>query len=55
MGARPSLGVYKFSSCDGCQLVLLNLGDGLLELAREVEILHFAEAGPLDTPGQQHC
>lgn len=46
MNARPTLGVYKFSSCDGCQLALLNLGEGLLELARQVEILHFAEAGP---------
>ncbi len=48
MSARPSLGVYKFSSCDGCQLALLNLGEGLLALSREVEIVHFAEAGPLD-------
>ena len=48
MNARLSLGVYKFSSCDGCQLALLNLGEGLLALAREVEIVHFAEAGPLD-------
>jgi coenzyme F420-reducing hydrogenase gamma subunit len=48
MGARLSMGVYKFSSCDGCQLALLNLGEGLLALAREVEIVHFAEAGPLD-------
>ena len=28
MDARLSLGVYKFSSCDGCQLALLNFGEG---------------------------
>ena len=45
---RPRLAVHKFSSCDGCQLVLLNLGEQLLELARRVDIVHFAEAGPVD-------
>jgi sulfhydrogenase subunit delta len=40
--------VHKFSSCDGCQLALLNAGEALLALAREVEIVHFAEAGPMD-------
>lgn len=40
--------VHKFSSCDGCQLALLNLGEDLLELAERVELVHFAEAGPLD-------
>jgi coenzyme F420-reducing hydrogenase gamma subunit len=45
---RPRLGVYKFSSCDGCQLALLNLGDGLLRLAEQVDIVHFAEMGPVD-------
>ena len=29
---RPKLGVYKFASCDGCQLSLLNLEDDLLAL-----------------------
>ncbi|HEY0635064.1 MAG TPA: sulfhydrogenase subunit delta [Gammaproteobacteria bacterium] len=44
---KPRLAVHKFSSCDGCQLALLNLGETLLELARQVEIVHFAEAGYL--------
>jgi coenzyme F420-reducing hydrogenase gamma subunit len=45
---RPRVAVHKFSSCDGCQLAFLNAGEALLELARLVDIVHFAEAGPLD-------
>ncbi len=41
---RPSLAVWKFSSCDGCQLALLDLEDHLLALADHIEIAHFAEA-----------
>jgi coenzyme F420-reducing hydrogenase gamma subunit len=46
--SRPRVAVHKFASCDGCQLAFLNLGAPLLELAQLVEIVHFAEAGPLD-------
>lgn len=46
--SRPRVAVHKFSSCDGCQLAFLNAGRALLELAELVEIVHFAEAGPLD-------
>lgn len=45
---KPRVAVHKFSSCDGCQLALLNLGEDLLTLAERVELVHFAEAGPLD-------
>jgi len=45
---KPSVAVHKFSSCDGCQLALINLGESLLLLSQLVEIKHFAEAGPLD-------
>lgn len=52
---RPKLAVWKFTSCDGCQLSLLDCEDELLELAEEaVEIAFFAEAtsavikGPYD-------
>jgi coenzyme F420-reducing hydrogenase gamma subunit len=38
------LAVFKFSSCDGCQLQLLNLEDELLQLADAVEIAYFLEA-----------
>jgi coenzyme F420-reducing hydrogenase gamma subunit len=52
--ARPKLAVFKFSSCDGCQLALLSLEDELLSLAGAVEIAYFLEArsqalaGPYD-------
>jgi len=41
---RPRLAVYKFSSCDGCQLSLLNLEEHLLELVSAVEVAYFLEA-----------
>jgi sulfhydrogenase subunit delta len=44
-GTRPKVAVHKFSSCDGCQLAFLNLGEDLLRLAELVDIRHFAEAG----------
>jgi coenzyme F420-reducing hydrogenase gamma subunit len=51
---KPKLAVWKFASCDGCQLTLLDCEDELLALAETVEIAHFAEAsravvrGPYD-------
>jgi sulfhydrogenase subunit delta len=47
-GVKARLAVHKFSSCDGCQLAFLNLGGALLELVDLAEIVHFAEAGPVD-------
>jgi len=47
-GAKPRIAVHKFSSCDGCQLAFLNLGEDLLTLSGLVDIVHFAEAGYLD-------
>ena len=54
MARRPKLAVWKFASCDGCQLSLLSCEDQLLSLAEEVEIAYFLEAsskvgkGPFD-------
>jgi sulfhydrogenase subunit delta len=51
---RPKLAVWKFASCDGCQLSLLDCEDELLAVAGEVEIANFPEAsraiveGPYD-------
>jgi coenzyme F420-reducing hydrogenase gamma subunit len=48
------LAVWKFASCDGCQLSLLDCEDELLAVAGAVEIANFAEAssamadGPYD-------
>ncbi|HXY26983.1 MAG TPA: hypothetical protein VEH82_01725 [Acidimicrobiales bacterium] len=41
--APPSLAVWKFASCDGCQLSLLDCEDELLALAGAVRIAHFTE------------
>lgn len=51
MTDKPKLAVWKFASCDGCQLTVLNLEDELLPLAREVEIAHFLEAGSATVRG----
>jgi len=44
-GRRPRLAVWKFASCDGCQLSLLDCEDELLAVTRAVEVAHFLEAG----------
>ena len=49
--AKPSVAVYKFSSCDGCQLSILNLEDELLDLVGVVEIAYFLEARRRTLPG----
>jgi coenzyme F420-reducing hydrogenase gamma subunit len=48
---KPKLAVWKFSSCDGCQLSLLDCEDELLALAGEVEIAYFLEATRNQQPG----
>jgi sulfhydrogenase subunit delta len=51
---RARLAVWKFASCDGCQLSLLDCEDELLALADRLEIAYFLEAssavaeGPYD-------
>jgi coenzyme F420-reducing hydrogenase gamma subunit len=41
---RPRIAVFKFASCDGCQLSLLDAEDELLAVAQAVEIAYFPEA-----------
>jgi coenzyme F420-reducing hydrogenase gamma subunit len=45
------LGVFKFASCDGCQLALLDCEDELLDVAAAVEIATFPEATRADLGG----
>jgi coenzyme F420-reducing hydrogenase gamma subunit len=51
---KPKLAVWKFASCDGCQLTLLDCEDELLAIADRIEIANFVEAsravvaGPYD-------
>jgi len=49
--ARPKLAVWKFSSCDGCQLSLLDCEDELLAVAGAVEIAYFLEATRAEVAG----
>jgi coenzyme F420-reducing hydrogenase gamma subunit len=52
--AKPKIAVFKFASCDGCQLTLLDAEDDLLGVASAVDIVYFPEAsrsmlkGPYD-------
>ena len=48
---KPKLAVWKFSSCDGCQLSLLDCEDELLALAGAVEIAYFLEASSAPVGG----
>jgi coenzyme F420-reducing hydrogenase gamma subunit len=54
MAAVPRLAVFKFASCDGCQLSFLALEDELLAVAGQLDIVFFLEAtsriesGPYD-------
>ena len=49
--AKPTLAVWKFASCDGCQLTLLNCEDELLAIAGSVHVASFAEASSHVDPG----
>lgn len=51
MSDSPRLAVFKFASCDGCQLSLLSLEDELLRLATRIEVVHFLEATSRIEPG----
>ncbi|MFZ2441529.1 MAG: hypothetical protein WAW51_04175, partial [Ilumatobacteraceae bacterium] len=44
--SAPTLAVWKFASCDGCQLTVLDCEDELLAIANALDIRMFLEAGP---------
>jgi len=48
---KPKLAVWKFASCDGCQLSLLDCEDELLAVADAVEIANFPEASRMVVKG----
>ena len=52
MPPRPTLAVWKFASCDGCQLSVLDLEDELLDLAAAVDIAYFKECHQHRKPGR---
>ena len=46
-----TLAVWKFASCDGCQLSLLDLEDELLALSEHLRIDYFLEASSATVSG----
>ncbi|MFZ6182800.1 oxidoreductase [Nannocystis pusilla] len=48
---RPKLAVWKFASCDGCQLTLLDCEDELLAVAEALQIAYFREATSANSGG----
>jgi sulfhydrogenase subunit delta len=48
---RPTLAVWKFASCDGCQLTLLDCEDELLALTETVQVAHFTEMSRASVEG----
>ena len=48
---KPKLAVWKFASCDGCQLSLLDCEDEILAVAGAVEIAQFLEASSATVKG----
>lgn len=51
MTRKPRLAVFKFASCDGCQLSLLDAEDEFLSLCDLVDVSHFAEVSSELRPG----
>ena len=51
MSRKPKLAVWKFASCDGCQLSLLDCEDELLGITEEIEIAYFLEASSASVRG----
>lgn len=48
---KPKLAVWKFASCDGCQLSLLDCEDELLNISEHIEIAYFLEASKSKAEG----
>ena len=51
MKKRPTLAVWKFASCDGCQLSLLDCEEEILSVADAIDIAWFPEASSAMRPG----
>jgi coenzyme F420-reducing hydrogenase gamma subunit len=48
---KPKLAVWKFASCDGCQLTILDLEDELLDIVGAIDIAYFPEATRREVAG----
>ena len=50
---RPTVAVWKFASCDGCQLTMLDCEDELLAIADAIDIAYFPEATRGEVAGRR--
>ncbi|MFQ5900637.1 MAG: NADH:ubiquinone oxidoreductase [Thermodesulfobacteriota bacterium] len=41
---KPKIGIFSFTSCEGCQLQILNLEQEFVDLCQYIEIVNFREA-----------
>ena len=48
---KKKLAVWKFASCDGCQLSILDLEDELIPLTESISLAYFPEASSNYQPG----
>ena len=48
---KPTVAVWKFASCDGCQLTLLDCEDEFLSIVGAIDIAYFPEATRAQHPG----
>lgn len=47
---KPKVGIFSFSSCEGCQLQIINMEDDLLDIVNAVELVTFRGAmDPIDS------
>lgn len=51
MPTKLKLAVWKFASCDGCQLSLLDLEDEILAISDSFDIAYFLEVSRATNPG----
>ena len=42
--AKPKVAFFDFASCEGCQLQITNLGEGLLDILGAIDVVEFREA-----------
>jgi sulfhydrogenase subunit delta len=50
--AKPKVGVFDFTGCEGCQLQILNCEEQLLDILGKIEIVNFREA--MDERGEDY-
>jgi len=49
--AKPKIAIVSLTSCEGCQFVLLDLGEKFLDLAEKVEMVDFRLLEDAEDPG----